>query len=115
MTREPAGQKSVAGWTVRTAAGFAQNDLAASSSRGIWSVGFFWNLGFGVWLSVLALLLSRGPVSATSPHLSAINPTGAQRATELEVSFNGDRLQDTAEIICYEPGIQVLKLNLITN
>src|SRR3989441_10678337 len=52
---------------------------------------------------------------ATSPHLTSIIPTGAQRGTELEVTFSGERLQDTEEIFCYEPGIQVLKLNSLTN
>jgi len=52
---------------------------------------------------------------ATSPHLISLLPTGAQRGTEVQVSFAGDRLQDTEEIICYEPGIEVLKLDLITN
>jgi len=31
------------------------------------------------------------------------------------LSFNGDRLQDTVEILCYEPGIEVLRLSLVTN
>ncbi len=52
---------------------------------------------------------------ATSPELRDISPTGAQRGTELEATFSGERLQDAEEIICYEPGIQVLKLNLVTN
>jgi len=52
---------------------------------------------------------------ATSPQLQDISPTGGQRGTELEVSFHGDRLQDAEEVICYEPGMQVLKLNLVTN
>jgi len=52
---------------------------------------------------------------STSPALKDIIPTGAQRGTELEVSFLGDRLQDAEEILCYEPGIQALKLNLVTN
>ena len=52
---------------------------------------------------------------ATSPHLISLLSTGAQRGTEVQVSFVGDRLQDTEEIICYEPGIEVLKLELITN
>src|SRR5579872_6095783 len=52
---------------------------------------------------------------ATSPEFKEILPTGAQRGTELEVSFVGDRLQDAEEILCYEPGIEVLSLNLVTN
>jgi hypothetical protein len=52
---------------------------------------------------------------ATSPHVESLTPVGGQRGTELEVSFAGERLQDAQEIFCYEPGIQVLKLNLVTN
>jgi len=67
----------------------------------------------------LCLLLSAWllPLSlfATSPNLQDISPTGAQRGTELEATFSGDRLQDSEEIICYESGIQVLTLNLVTN
>jgi hypothetical protein len=60
-------------------------------------------------------LLGANPVRATSPQLNNILPTGGQRGTELEVTFAGERLQDTEEIICYEPGVQVLKLSSITN
>src|SRR5215467_3270972 len=52
---------------------------------------------------------------ATSPHVESLTPAGGQRGTELEATFAGERLQDAQEIFCYEPGIQVLKLNLVTN
>jgi len=42
-------------------------------------------------------------------------PAGGQRGTELEATFSGERLQDAQEIYCYEPGIQFLKLDLVTN
>ena len=66
---------------------------------------------------VLGALLPLCPLStrATSPQLNSILPTGAQRGTELEVSFGGDRLQDTEEIFCYEPGIEVLKPGSASN
>jgi hypothetical protein len=51
----------------------------------------------------------------TAPELMDIVPTGAQRGSELEVSFIGTRLQDAEEILCYEPGIRILSLNLVTN
>lgn len=54
-------------------------------------------------------------VFATAPRLASVMPTGGERGTELQLSFNGERLQDTEEIICYEPGIEVRRLNLITN
>jgi hypothetical protein len=52
---------------------------------------------------------------AVEPHLVSVLPTGGQRGTEMEVSFHGDRLQDAEEVVWYEPGVEVLKLNLVTN
>ena len=52
---------------------------------------------------------------ATEPRLGSVMPTGGQRGAELQLSFNGDRLQDTEEVICYEPGIEVQHLKLVTN
>src|SRR5882762_1482975 len=49
--------------------------------------------------------------SATSPRIASITPTGAQRGTEIELRFNGSRLDDAQEIVFYEPGIQVLKMD----
>jgi hypothetical protein len=66
-------------------------------------------------VTVLFLLFAAGSAHATSPYLGSIMPTGAPRGSELEVSFHGDRLQDGEEIICYEPGLQILKLNSVTN
>lgn len=67
-------------------------------------------LGLLVVLLVLPFL-----AAAASPELKDIVPAGGQRGTELEVSFEGQRLQDARDILCYEPGIQVLKLNSVTN
>src|SRR5882762_3480643 len=61
------------------------------------------------------LVLVAMPALATSPRLTSITPVGAQRGTELELTFGGERLQDAEEIFCFEPGIQVLKLNSVTN
>ncbi|HYV26715.1 MAG TPA: PPC domain-containing protein [Candidatus Eisenbacteria bacterium] len=65
--------------------------------------------------AILFVLLALSPAIAVSPHLTALNPTGAQRGTETEITFTGERLQDTEEIICYEPGIEIAKLKLTTN
>lgn len=64
---------------------------------------------------VLALLASLLTVSAASPRLDQILPTGGQRGTELELSLNGERLSDTAEVVHLGSGIEVLKLNAVTN
>jgi len=62
-----------------------------------------------------ALLLMTVSALAVAPQLVSISPAGAQRGTELEMSFKGERLQDAEEIICYEPGIEVVKLSSVTN
>ena len=50
-----------------------------------------------------------------APHLASVLPTGGQRGTQVEVSFHGERLGDTQATICYEPGLEVRKLALVTN
>src|SRR6266545_2646778 len=61
------------------------------------------------------LLCATTSVSATAPHLASILPSGGQRGTELQLTFSGERLQDTEEIICYEAGLDARRLNLVTN
>lgn len=50
--------------------------------------------------------------SAASPELNIILPRGGQSGTEVEVSFNGNRLQDAEEILSYSPGITVSDLKV---
>src|SRR3954447_23340568 len=57
------------------------------------------------------LLLFVSAAYATSPKLASITPTGAQRGTEVELKLAGSRLDDTQELVFYEPGISVLKLD----
>ena len=64
---------------------------------------------------VAVLLCAAAEAGAVAPHLASVLPTGGQRGTQVGVSFHGDRLQDAEEVICYEPGLEVLKLNLVTN
>ena len=61
------------------------------------------------------LLYAAASACAVTPHLASITPTGGQRGNELELSFHGERLQDAVEIIAYEPGLEVRRLNLVTN
>ena len=63
----------------------------------------------------ISSLLCATTLRATSPQLTSVLPTGGRRGTELEVTFSGDRLQDTEEILSYEPGIQVLKPEFASN
>src|SRR5262245_25200979 len=48
--------------------------------------------------------------SAVSPKLNSISPSGAQRGSGVEVRFNGQRLDDTKEIVLYTSGISVVKM-----
>lgn len=60
---------------------------------------------------LLGLLLgSTVALHAVTPRLTGILPTGAQRGTEVEVRFTGQRLDDTKEIVFYTPGISVVKM-----
>src|SRR5437867_1187114 len=47
---------------------------------------------------------------ATAPKLNSVSPPGGQRGTELEVRFNGERLDDAQEVVFYGPGVEVLEL-----
>lgn len=79
-------------------------------------------ISFGLRPSDLGLLIALSSLffvayvlPAASPRLVAITPTGGQRGTELALRFKGERLQDTREILCYELGLEVLKLGAVTN
>src|ERR1039457_5922526 len=61
------------------------------------------------------LLFAAASARAVAPHLASVTPTGGERGKELELSFHGDRLQDAVEIIAYEPGLEVRRLNFVTN
>lgn len=68
----------------------------------------FW---FARKLSIACLLMgfaTAGHALGADPVVRNVMPRGAQRGTEVELSFNGERLGDAAEVIMYEPGIEVL-------
>jgi hypothetical protein len=48
---------------------------------------------------------------ATSPRITGLTPVAAQRGTEVELRLTGQRLDDTQEIVFYEPGIEVGKVD----
>ena len=65
-------------------------------------------------LLALALLGGEwGQSHAASPSLGGVSPRGAQRGTEIEVVFSGAQLDDAQEILFYEPGIEVTKLEAV--
>ncbi len=58
----------------------------------------------------VALLMLCARLDAAVPQLNGMTPYGAQRGTEVEVQFNGDRFADAQQILLYEPGITVATL-----
>ena len=65
-------------------------------------------------VTVAVVTLSCVLARAASPVLSSLTPRGAQRGTEVEVTFGGDRLNDAQEILFYQPGLSVKKLAATT-
>jgi hypothetical protein len=64
--------------------------------------------------AILAVLLTTGtPAQAANPQLGSIVPRGAQRGTEVELIFNGDRLNDAEQILIYEPGLEVAGFEIV--
>ncbi len=47
---------------------------------------------------------------ADQPTLSMFSPAGCQRGTEVEVLIRGARLEDTKQLLLYDPGIEVVEL-----
>lgn len=60
--------------------------------------------------TVLCLLLSAAVASAASPRLTVIMPRGIQRGAEHEVTFTGSNLADAQEILFYDKGFEVTKV-----
>lgn len=58
--------------------------------------------------AILPLLTT--PLPAFSPELHLVEPRGGQRGTEVEVQFLGKRMEETAEILFYEPGLTITSL-----
>ncbi len=64
-----------------------------------------------LWLAwLLAICLPAAFSRAASPSLGSITPYGAQRGTEIDLSFNGGRLADAEEILFYDAGFEVKSL-----
>lgn len=65
-------------------------------------------------LALFTLVCSTASVFASSPVLSNIVPRGGQRGTDVEVVFNGQRLEDAQELMIYEPGIDVSEFAVVS-
>ena len=66
-------------------------------------------------LSLLVVLFVSSLSYAASPNLGVITPRGGQRGTEVEFTFNGARLKDAQEILCYSPGFTVGKIEVVND
>ncbi len=69
----------------------------------------------GFRLAFAVLLCAAAGAGAVEPHLASVVPTGGQRGTEVEVTLQGNRLQDAEEIVWYEPGLEAQKFTLVKN
>ena len=70
------------------------------------------------WLGQLLLLSAAGivdasPVLRSSPQLNVILPRGVQRGTQQVLTFTGARLDDALEILLYDVGISVAKIEVV--
>ena len=71
-----------------------------------------------VWSTLVAsalTLFAPAAARAASPALGGVSPRGAQRGTETEITFSGDRLSDAQEVLLYSPGLAVSKLEIVNN
>ena len=64
-------------------------------------------------LALSILLCSTADLLASSPQLSIIMPRGIQRGVEHELTFVGNRLQDTEEVLFYQEGVTVLGIEVV--
>ena len=61
-------------------------------------------------LASLTLTIVASPALAVSPVIRGMKPVGGQRGTEVVVTLTGQRLGDAKEILFYQPGIRVMKI-----
>jgi hypothetical protein len=66
-------------------------------------------------IALATLALACLTASAVQPQFSNTTPTGLQRGAEGELRLNGARLDDAQEIILYNTGVQVVKIEQVTN
>jgi len=64
---------------------------------------------------LLLLCLSAVAAEAASPSMTAVRPTGGQRGTEVVVTLSGARLGDAQEVVFFEPGIDVTKIEKVND
>ena len=80
--------------------------------RWFFAIRFFRAPVFTIALFVFVALTIFSPTNlrAASPQLDLISPPGAQRGTEVELTFNGRHLDDVKGLLFYSTGLEVLSL-----
>src|SRR5205085_9005477 len=78
-----------------------------------------WSLLIGCSFVLAWCFIGQFAAHASNPRFTSTTPPGGQRGSELDLRFNGSRLEDAQEIVFYAPGLEVLKLasvktNIIT-
>src|SRR4051812_47815777 len=68
--------------------------------------------GYGLLIVATIILISRIS-DAASPQLSYVYPPGVQRGHEHTITFAGARLKDAEEILFYDAGVKVKKLEAV--
>ncbi|MFO0909509.1 MAG: PPC domain-containing protein [Isosphaeraceae bacterium] len=66
-------------------------------------------------LACLAVLLATTSATASTPSLGAVRPLGGQQGTEVEVTLSGARLADAKEVVFYQPGITITKIQPVND
>jgi len=66
-------------------------------------------------IPLLLVLCTLSPVRAASPILSTIYPRGGQRGTEVAFLLSGARLKDAQEVLFYDKGMTVAKLEPVND
>ena len=64
-------------------------------------------------IALSILLCSTADLLASSPQLSIIMPRGIQRGVEHELTFVGNRLQDTEEVLFYQEGVTAIGIEVV--
>jgi len=54
-----------------------------------------------------------GSITASSPDLGVVLPRGGQRGTDVVLNFQGARLGDALEVLCYSPGFKFHALEFV--
>ncbi|MBI1785484.1 pre-peptidase C-terminal domain-containing protein, partial [Candidatus Sumerlaeota bacterium] len=67
--------------------------------------------GQRLFVPIALILIISSSSFATAPALGVILPRGAQRGTEVELRFIGDRLGDAQEVYFTRSGVEVVKFN----